>query len=109
MKESLSCLIVDDKFDFSSTFSEILKFEGFDTEYTTSSKEALDMISTNNYDLIFLDVNMPELSGIEMLKQIPKISKNGKPFWKKGKWKWKTGKRSRYARAFRYEPSCNKN
>ena len=76
MKESLSCLIVDDKFDFSSTFSEILKFEGFDTEYTTSPKEALEMISTNNYDLIFLDVNMPEISGIEMLKQIPKISKN---------------------------------
>ncbi len=76
MKESLSCLVVDDQLNFSSTFSEILKFEGFDAEYTTSAKEALKMISTNNYDLIFLDVNMPELSGIEMLKKIPKISKN---------------------------------
>ena len=76
MKEILSCLVVDDQFNFSSSFSEILKFEGFDAEYTTSAKEALEMISANNYDLIFLDVNMPELSGIDMLKQIPKISKN---------------------------------
>ena len=76
MKESLSCLVVDDQFTFSSTFSEILKFEGFDTEYTTSAKKALEMIKINNYDLVFLDVNMPEISGVEVLKQIQKISKN---------------------------------
>ena len=49
MKEILSCLVVDDQFNFSSSFSEILKFEGFDAEYTTSAKEALEMISITNY------------------------------------------------------------
>jgi CheY-like chemotaxis protein/ribosomal protein L37AE/L43A len=73
---SLKCLVVDDQFDFGLTFSEILKLEGFDAEYITSAKEAMEMISIKNYDLIFLDVNMPDISGIEMLNQIPKISKN---------------------------------
>jgi CheY-like chemotaxis protein len=73
---ALSCLVVDDQHDFSLTFSEILKSEGFDAEFTTSEKEALEMISRTNYDFIFLDVNMPEISGIEMLSQIQEISKN---------------------------------
>jgi CheY-like chemotaxis protein/ribosomal protein L37AE/L43A len=76
IRRALRCLTVDDQYDFSLTFSEILKSEGFDAEYTTSAKEALEMISRTNYDFIFLDVNMPEISGIEMLNQIPEISKN---------------------------------
>jgi DNA-binding response OmpR family regulator len=73
---SLNCLVVDDQFDFGLTFCEILKLEGFEAEYTTSAIEALQKISEIMYDVIFLDVNMPDISGIEMLKQIPKVSKN---------------------------------
>jgi CheY-like chemotaxis protein len=73
---SLKCLVVDDQYDFGLTFSEILKLEGFEAYYTTSAIEALEKISEVMYDVIFLDVNMPEISGIEMLKQIPKVSQN---------------------------------
>jgi CheY-like chemotaxis protein len=73
---SLKCLIVDDDIDLCLTFREILNIEGFDADYCTSSTEALQKISEVMYDLIFLDVNLPEISGIELLERIPRISKN---------------------------------
>lgn len=35
-----------------------------------NAKQALDFISSNKVDVLFLDINMPELSGIEMLKML---------------------------------------
>jgi DNA-binding response OmpR family regulator/Zn finger protein HypA/HybF involved in hydrogenase expression len=72
----LKCLIIDDTVEFGYTFCEILKIEGIEATHTTSAEDGLKQISENQYDIIFLDINMPVHSGIEMLKIIPTVSQN---------------------------------
>jgi CheY-like chemotaxis protein len=58
------------------SISEILKLEGNDVEYSTSSQKALEMIEQTEYDVVLLDVNMPLISGIELLGMIQNASTN---------------------------------
>lgn len=67
------CLIVDDETPAHKALaSHISKFD--DLEHSGSAysgKEALKMLNENRYDLIFLDINMPVLSGIEVMELQP--------------------------------------
>ncbi len=73
----IKCIIVDDEI----TAREILQLligqiEGI--EIIASCKnglEAFNILSNNNVDLIFLDINMPEMSGISLAKSISKSTK----------------------------------
>ncbi|PIU51362.1 hypothetical protein COS91_04875 [Candidatus Desantisbacteria bacterium CG07_land_8_20_14_0_80_39_15] len=66
-------LIVDDDEEVCRTLQKLLKLEGYEQIHTaTSGKEALARIKVMKYDLIFLDVRMPEMNGVEILKEIRK-------------------------------------
>jgi CheY-like chemotaxis protein len=54
-----------------------LKEKGFEVETATNGQDALDMIESEFYDLIFLDENMPGLSGLQTLTKIKEI----RPEW----------------------------
>ncbi|CAG8688114.1 806_t:CDS:1 [Acaulospora morrowiae] len=59
-------LIVDDNVITAKMLSKILSREfGHNTTCTVSGKEALERLSDEPYDIIFMDIDMPELSGIE--------------------------------------------
>ncbi len=47
-----------------------LREKGYDVSTSNSGSEALDLIDDNQYDIIFLDENMPGLTGVETLEQI---------------------------------------
>ena len=49
-----------------------LEFEGYDTEMAANGKEGLDMIISRKYDLVVLDVMMPEMSGFDVCKELRK-------------------------------------
>lgn len=49
-----------------------LEFEGFAVDYAEEGKTGLEKIRTNNYDLVLLDVMLPEISGFEICKTIRK-------------------------------------
>jgi len=69
----MKCLIVDDEPIALEGMTYYINKTGF-LELSGSCENAIDaleFISTNKTDLIFLDINMPELSGIEMLKALP--------------------------------------
>jgi CheY-like chemotaxis protein len=62
----IKTLIVDDNVITAKMLSKILSKEfGHDTTYTSSGKEALIKLSRETFDIIFMDIDMPELSGIE--------------------------------------------
>jgi DNA-binding response OmpR family regulator len=63
-------LWADDEIDILKPHIIFLESKGYDVDGVNSGDEALDLISENNYDIIFLDEQMPGLSGIETLERI---------------------------------------
>ena len=60
-------LIVDDNKLNIKVAEKALRFLEVSSESALSAKEALDMIATNNYDLVLMDIMMPEISGDKCL------------------------------------------
>ncbi len=73
----LKVLIADDDLEFCKTIFNTLKNsnkEAIDfVNVSSNGKEALDYILNNKVDLLLLDLKMPKLTGIELLKEIKKI------------------------------------
>ena len=63
----------DDKFN-QELIKAVLKEWGIYCDIASDGEEAVRKVKENNYDLIFLDINMPKMSGIEALKEIKKIT-----------------------------------
>ncbi len=62
-----SILWVDDEIDLLKPHIIFLEHKGYQVGTANSGVEALDLLKTNHFDIIFLDENMPGLSGIETL------------------------------------------
>ncbi|MGB7296484.1 MAG: sigma-54 dependent transcriptional regulator [Candidatus Aminicenantales bacterium] len=65
--------VVDDEPIIHEVLSQLLTAEGFEVELSSSGEEALDKSSSQAYDVTLLDLLMPGLGGIEVLKNIKKI------------------------------------
>ena len=63
-------LVVDDDEMVRIALGELLRPEGYDVEVTGSPKEALSKVDKKSYDLLMLDIIMPELDGLELCKEI---------------------------------------
>lgn len=67
-------LWVDDEIEMLKPHIIFLQAKGYEMESVNNGNDALDMIRDTNYDLVFLDENMPGISGIEVLSEIKKIN-----------------------------------
>ncbi len=63
-------LIIDDDPDSLSIIAEALRWEGYNVQTAISGPEGISLITHWNPDLILLDVNMPEMNGIETLRDL---------------------------------------
>ena len=66
----LSVLIVDDMPKNIQLLGSILKNESIEIEFATSGKEALEWMHTRHFDLVLLDIMMPEMDGFEVCRRI---------------------------------------
>ncbi len=73
-EKKVKVLIVDDERDFLETLGFWLKSKGYSVETADSGSKALELIKQSIPDIVFLDVVMPEMDGIETLREIRKIS-----------------------------------
>ncbi len=62
-------LLVDDETEFVSTLSERLKLRGIQADIATDGEEALRVVEDTPPDIMILDLKMPGLDGLEVLKQ----------------------------------------
>ena len=62
-------LIIDDERAIRSTLKEILEFEKYNVDDAENGVEGLKMAMSNNYDLIFCDIKMPKMDGVEFLDE----------------------------------------
>jgi len=60
-------LIIDDERSIRNTLKDILEFEKHQITLAENGKQALDMVQSQVFDLIFSDIKMPEMDGIELL------------------------------------------
>lgn len=65
-----SILIVDDVPKNIQLLGSILKEEAYDLEFATSGKEALEWLDSKPFDLVLLDIMMPEMDGFEVCRRI---------------------------------------
>ena len=63
-------LVVDDDEMVLIALNELLRPEGFEVHTVSSGTEALKRIDENTYDLLMLDIIMPEMDGFELCKRI---------------------------------------
>lgn len=66
-------LVVDDNKDFADVFCDILKTNNYEVESCYSGAQAVELVRKKDFDIVFLDIRMPEMDGIETLKEVMKI------------------------------------
>ena len=65
-------LIVDDEINIRDLIKKYAKFENYEVDEATNGMEAIEKVENNQYDIIIMDVMMPELDGFSAIKEIRK-------------------------------------
>lgn len=73
MLRDISILIVDDDRDICEYMELLLAQNGYGVRSTCDARAALGLVRENDFHLVILDLMMPEVSGIELLKEIREI------------------------------------
>src|SRR3989338_6601712 len=68
-------LVIDDETNMLKTYKAILK-KSYEITTINNGPEALEMLKRENFSLVLLDVMMPDMNGIEVLKKIKELDKN---------------------------------
>ncbi len=68
--------IIDDEPIIHEVLGDLLSSEGYEVENSSSGEEALDKHSSQSFELILLDLLLPGIDGIEVLKKLKKIDPN---------------------------------
>jgi two-component system, response regulator, stage 0 sporulation protein F len=71
MKEKI--LIVDDQFGIRILLNEVFSKEGYQTFQAANGIQALDIVTKHDPDLVLLDMKIPGMDGIEILKRMKVI------------------------------------
>lgn len=69
-----SVLIVDDAPDLTFSLGNIVKREGYTSLSAATGKEACTILKSNIVDLIFLDIGLPDINGLDLIPRIQDIS-----------------------------------
>lgn len=68
--KQIKILLVDDEVEFVNTLSERIKMRNLDSEVALNGEEAMRIVADEVPDVMVLDLKMPGINGMEVLKQI---------------------------------------
>ena len=63
-------LLLEDDYELAETLKELLESDGYSVDLMHSGNEAIDASYENSYDLYIFDINVPDISGIELLQSL---------------------------------------
>ena len=81
-------LVIDDERTIRRALTEILVFEEFEVDEAENGKQGLDKAKTEVYDMIFCDIKMPEMDGMEVLDGLQKAKVDTPVIMISGHWKY---------------------
>lgn len=67
-------LIIDDDRDLSFIIAEMLEGYGYEVTNAYDSETAFNLLSVNTYHLILLDINLPDVTGFELCRELRRVS-----------------------------------
>lgn len=70
MKQKYKILIVDDEEEIAITLKKHLEIEGYTVDVVQNGAAAFEKIKNGKYHIVLTDIVMPEMDGIELLKEI---------------------------------------
>ena len=70
----INIIVIDDDTAVTDLMSVLLKTHGFDVQATNNSIDGLNLIREGGFDLVILDLMMPEMDGWEVCKEVRKFS-----------------------------------
>ncbi len=73
LKEKTLILVVDDEFGDRETLKTILVEKGYKVATARDGAEAIKMVKKRHYNIIFLDVRLPNMNGVETFEQVKEI------------------------------------
>jgi DNA-binding response OmpR family regulator len=62
-------LVIDDEDHIRKLYKDFLSREGYDVTTVASGEEALDIVNRDRFDLVILDIELEDASGLDVLKQ----------------------------------------
>jgi two-component system nitrogen regulation response regulator NtrX len=71
-------LVIDDEAGICSSLKGILEDEGYAVRTTDTGERGLDLLKSENFDLVLLDIWLPEMNGIQVLEKIKNNEENTK-------------------------------
>jgi DNA-binding response OmpR family regulator len=66
-------MVVDDESDLTLFYRMSLEYNGFEVETYNAPRKALSNFKPDYYDLVILDIKMPDMDGFELYREIQKI------------------------------------
>jgi two-component system, NtrC family, response regulator PilR len=75
-RSEIAVLVVDDEMNLTLAMRRLLSAEGYRTETANSGEEALHKAKESHYDIVFLDVNMPGMNGLETFVKLGQAAPN---------------------------------
>ena len=68
--ENMKILIIDDERSIRNSLKEILDDEGYDVDVAENGQQGVEMVEKEKYDVIFCDIKMPVMDGVETLAKL---------------------------------------
>jgi DNA-binding NtrC family response regulator len=72
---NLNILIADDEASLRCSLGSTLQVQGYSIAMAENGLEAVEAVKMGNFDVVFLDIKMPEMNGVEAAKEIKKFNK----------------------------------
>src|ERR1700757_786097 len=73
MSETLRVFIIDDDRDLAESLADLLEGKGHSVELAFDGKQAIERFRAEDFDLVFMDVKMPGMSGVETFFEFRKM------------------------------------
>lgn len=82
----IKILVVDDEENILNIFRMVLESNGYKVDTAATAKDALEKVRSGKYQVCLLDINLPDMHGTELLRQIQQIDPEMKKLMVTGDW-----------------------